>query len=452
MLVIRMYCGADIFMEVVRMPMLCKRRLLFLEAVRIYKVASYVFYRKVRMRVTRMTMRAMCHCNIRATCHCQMRAMCSQRAGVTVPPCVFVGWGFLVRVESRIFEWVFGFNLGLKKYLQRRKLLHLPRPAMSVRSDRQTGCEGIPGPVLHPNGEQFNTGLHFPLSALFKEFLHFTKIPPVFIHPNIIRHVRAPALPSIGDGTARLYEGRGEGTRGGPGWMGGVLRASGEALLSKLLFSDSGSGKEGHIVDWVEKASIACLNKLFEDRRQGEVLQDAAYRAELDGDCPGVPRESKEADVEKRRALLDNREKKKNEGTLRKAPGQKRGAASPANKDPAKKRKLVKNGRDGPGHVTGLNHSGTSLAAVARLANLADEAASINHPGSPTPDVDAVEAICAAPMEEARAESQSQPLDDPDRLALVLVKGPPSKEASLGTQSEVRTLRAASRSSARDRS
>ena len=35
--------------------------------------------------------------------------------------------------------------------------------------------------------EQFNTGLHFPLSALFKEFLHFTKIPPVFIHPNIIR-------------------------------------------------------------------------------------------------------------------------------------------------------------------------------------------------------------------------------------------------------------------------
>ena len=35
--------------------------------------------------------------------------------------------------------------------------------------------------------EQFNAGLWFPLPALFKEFLHFTKIPPVFIHPNIVR-------------------------------------------------------------------------------------------------------------------------------------------------------------------------------------------------------------------------------------------------------------------------
>ena len=33
--VIRMYCGADAFMEAVRMLMLCKRRLLFLEAVQI---------------------------------------------------------------------------------------------------------------------------------------------------------------------------------------------------------------------------------------------------------------------------------------------------------------------------------------------------------------------------------------------------------------------------------
>ena len=35
--------------------------------------------------------------------------------------------------------------------------------------------------------EQFNAGLRFLLPALFMEFLHFTKIPPVFIHPNIIR-------------------------------------------------------------------------------------------------------------------------------------------------------------------------------------------------------------------------------------------------------------------------
>ena len=35
--------------------------------------------------------------------------------------------------------------------------------------------------------EQFNVGLQFPLPPLFKEFLHFTQIPPVFIHPNIVR-------------------------------------------------------------------------------------------------------------------------------------------------------------------------------------------------------------------------------------------------------------------------
>ena len=35
--------------------------------------------------------------------------------------------------------------------------------------------------------EQLNAGLRFSLPALFKEFLHFTQIPPAFIHPNIVR-------------------------------------------------------------------------------------------------------------------------------------------------------------------------------------------------------------------------------------------------------------------------
>ena len=35
--------------------------------------------------------------------------------------------------------------------------------------------------------EQFNVGLRFPLSSLFKEFLHFTQIPPTYIHPNMVR-------------------------------------------------------------------------------------------------------------------------------------------------------------------------------------------------------------------------------------------------------------------------
>ena len=34
--------------------------------------------------------------------------------------------------------------------------------------------------------EQFNARLRFPLPSLFKEFLHFTQIPPTYIHPNIV--------------------------------------------------------------------------------------------------------------------------------------------------------------------------------------------------------------------------------------------------------------------------
>lgn len=35
--------------------------------------------------------------------------------------------------------------------------------------------------------EQFNTGFRLPLPSLFKQFLHYTKIPPAFIHPNVVR-------------------------------------------------------------------------------------------------------------------------------------------------------------------------------------------------------------------------------------------------------------------------
>ena len=35
--------------------------------------------------------------------------------------------------------------------------------------------------------EQFNARLRFFLPSLFKEFLHFTQIPPAYIHPNIVR-------------------------------------------------------------------------------------------------------------------------------------------------------------------------------------------------------------------------------------------------------------------------
>ena len=41
--------------------------------------------------------------------------------------------------------------------------------------------------AIYFNKEQFNAGLRFPLPSLFKEFLHFTQIPPAYIHPNMVR-------------------------------------------------------------------------------------------------------------------------------------------------------------------------------------------------------------------------------------------------------------------------
>ncbi|RVW15511.1 hypothetical protein CK203_096436 [Vitis vinifera] len=350
--------------------------------------------------------------------------------------------------------------------------------------------------------EQFNAGLRLPLPALFKEFLHFTQIPPAYVHPNTVRvlmgcsiinmlynldltllevffvymlkkvktdifsmSAHLPSLqlvtelPDSTNGGAKGFVA----VRGHPGVQGGPslqttpqrfrvsFLSQGEALQNAAFCAEFNGGRPGG-------AGICCQYSPQENAK--EVVPGEHYTVK---DLP-IYQEFKEADAEKRRALLDNREKKNNEGTLRKAPGQKRDADSPPKKNPAKKRKLVKNGKgvkeptplkefapppvtheaevmieepvnpaphsisSGSGHVAGLNHSSTSLVAVARLANLVEEAASINHPDSPNPDADAAEAVCAIPMEEAGAESQSQPFDDPDRLALVPVTGPSSKK------------------------
>ena len=33
--------------------------------------------------------------------------------------------------------------------------------------------------------EQFSAGLRIPILSLVKQFLHFTKAPPILIHPNV---------------------------------------------------------------------------------------------------------------------------------------------------------------------------------------------------------------------------------------------------------------------------
>ena len=200
----------------------------------------------------------------------------------------------------------------------------------------------------------------------------------------------------------------------------------------------------GHVVEWVEKASFLRLNKLFEVsaaerqyvtlltarnlmavvRESREYIINILPRKLPKKVMPGehyilkdLPfyKKVQQADAQKRRALLDDREGRRKKGTLRKAPGKKWSASSPLTGAPAKKKKKTSNkGKEvkiptppnefvippityekeltiqepenplspsissGPGHVAGLNHSGPSLSAAARLALLAEEAASIN--------------------------------------------------------------------------
>ncbi|RVW82244.1 hypothetical protein CK203_041653 [Vitis vinifera] len=353
--------------------------------------------------------------------------------------------------------------------------------------------------------EQFNAGLWFPLPALFKEFLHFSQIPPIFIHPNLVRVLMGCSIINMLYNLGLMllevffvYSLKKE--------KNDIFSVSAHLpslqVVTELPDSIKGGAKglvavrglelRGHLVDWVEKASFACVCKLFEinpkeracktllsarnlmavvRESQEYVINILPRKLPKDEVVPGehytvkelpLYQEAKEADAERRRKLLEDRDQRKNEGTIRKAPGQKRGPDSPPKKTPVKRRKLVKkNGKDvkeptppkefpppqitykgevmieepvnaaphsissGPGRMSGLNHSGTSLAAVARLANVAEEAASINRPGNLNPDADAAE---TTPLEEAGVESQSQPSDDLDRLAIVPVKGPPSKK------------------------
>ena len=147
---------------------------------------------------------------------------------------------------------------------------------------------------------------------------------------------------------------------------------------------------------------------------------------------------------------LNEREEKRQEGLLRKAPGGKRPASSPPAGAPAKKKKklVLNKGKEiklptppkevvippstfvkeitirepdhpvlpsvssGFGRLAGLNHSGPSVPVAGRLALLAKEATSVNQPDSPHPDADAAGASCvealppsAPPTEETGAES-----------------------------------------------
>ncbi|RVX07509.1 hypothetical protein CK203_025112 [Vitis vinifera] len=233
--------------------------------------------------------------------------------------------------------------------------------------------------------EQFNAGLRFPLPALFKEFLHFSQIPPIFIHPNLVRKAKndifsvSAHLPSL-----QMVTELPDSTKGGAkglvavwgGWA-GLSQHPSRPFSPNYTLKIPGLELRGHLVDWVEKASFACVCKLFEmdpKERAYKTLLSARNLIEVVREPQEyviniLPRklakdeivtgehytvkelplyqEAKEADAERRRKLLEDRDQKKTEGTIRKAPGQKRGPDSPPKKTSGKRGKLVKkHGKD----------------------------------------------------------------------------------------------------------
>ena len=60
----------------------------------------------------------------------------------------------------------------------------LERKASSTNGESSSTNE-LPDNMIYFTKEQF-AGLRLPISFLFKQFLHFSKIPPAFIYPNVI--------------------------------------------------------------------------------------------------------------------------------------------------------------------------------------------------------------------------------------------------------------------------
>ncbi|RVW82801.1 hypothetical protein CK203_051162 [Vitis vinifera] len=148
--------------------------------------------------------------------------------------------------------------------------------------------------------EQFNVGLRFPLPSLFKDFLHFTQIPPTYIHPNMIRVLMGcsvlsllfnldlsllevlfiysikkvksdifsfvACLPSL-----QLVTSLSDSTKGAAKghvlvkglWAGLGTHPDRPFALNRSL-KVPGQDKRGKLVEWVEKASFDRLNRLYE--------------------------------------------------------------------------------------------------------------------------------------------------------------------------------------------
>ncbi|RVW25568.1 hypothetical protein CK203_111029 [Vitis vinifera] len=160
------------------------------------------------------------------------------------------------------------------------------------------------------------------------------------------QHAVQPRPDTIGSSChIRQREGRRAG--GGPGWMGGAIAASVEAFFSKLYLKNSGSGIEGPPCGLGGKGVLRLRLQIIRDRSQGEGLQNIAFARNLIA-VVREPQEyeAKEADAERRRKLLEDRDQKKLKTLSGRLPDR-RGSGPSFKENSRKEGKLVKkHGKD----------------------------------------------------------------------------------------------------------
>ncbi|RVX18414.1 hypothetical protein CK203_006402 [Vitis vinifera] len=212
-------------------------------------------------------------------------------------PRVFCGdfcvCGDCIAVSTLFFQFYTCFiSVQARKCLQQGSASSGPSEVVSTEK-----AEGRASPSQRSNSMR----APFPLRAV-QGIPSFTQIPPAFIHPiqsgmaAICLLQLVTELPDSTKGGRRVCGGRGAGR---------ALEHP-EGLFSKLLIGASGFGQEGHVVEWVEKASFVRLNKLFEilPREEYEAAKEGSAWGALHSERPPFYKEVQQADAEKRRASL----------------------------------------------------------------------------------------------------------------------------------------------------
>lgn len=261
--------------------------------------------------------------------------------------------------------------------------------------------------------------------------------------------------------------------------------------MTCFIFMGVGTDKRGRLVEWVEKASFNRLNKLFEiaasERGYQTLLSTRNLCTVTQVSQPYIlniiPRrmpknvvfgehfvlkdlpffnEAREADAQASQKRLNQREERRQEGTLRRAPGEKHSTPFPPTDSPAeKKRKVSTKGivirpsipsspltssseSSLPKRVPGQYGSGPSVPAFERLALPVEEETSVDQLGSPHPASDDLHlTVVNKPVGEVVGHSRSKPAPpattlaeepgverpclppcEPNSLALVPVEGP----------------------------